>query len=123
MHSTTQVLFAAAAAAFTTTSIAHHGWAGQGGELIDVEGTVHKAVTLVNPHSSMQVMSDGKVWDVTLPTPARAEGAGLRADVLAVGDKVVVRGNRNNDAKRNEIKAVRVSAAGRQFDLYPERLK
>lgn len=106
-----------------TLASAHHGWAGQGGEQIKVAGTVHKAITLTNPHGSMQVMADGRIWEVTLPTPARAEGAGLKASSLAVGDQVVVRGNRNNDAKRNEIKAVRVSASGRHYDLYPERLK
>lgn len=117
------LMSASVAGTFAVAAFAHHGWAGQGGEQIDVTGTVHKAVSLTNPHGSMQVMAAGQVWDVTLPTPARAEGAGLKASVLAVGDQVVVRGNRNSDAKRNEIKAVRVSASGKHYDLYPERLK
>lgn len=102
---------------------AHHGWAGQGNEQTEVTGTVHKAVNLVNPHASLQLMVDGQVWDVTLAPPSRTEGAGLAAKTLAVGDTVTVRGNRNTDKDRREIKAVRVSAGDRHYDLYPERIR
>lgn len=102
---------------------AHHGWAGQGNEQTEVTGTVHKAVNLVNPHASLQLMVDGQVWDVTLAPPSRTRGAGLAAQTLAVGDTVTVRGNRNTDQERHEIKAVRVSAGDRHYDLYPERIR
>jgi len=104
-------------------ALAHHGWAGQGNDQIEITGTVHKAVSLVNPHASLQVMADGEVWDITLAPASRTESAGLDDKVLSVGDAVTVRGNRNTDAKRREIKAVRVSSAGRNFDLYPERIR
>jgi hypothetical protein len=102
---------------------AHHGWAGQGDEQIEVSGTVHTALNLTNPHSSLQVMAKGEVWDITLAPASRTEGAGLKRDTLAVGDQVTIRGNRNSSAERREIKAVRVSAGGRNYDLYPERLR
>lgn len=102
---------------------AHHGWAGQGDEQIGVSGTVHTALNLTNPHSSLQVMAKGEVWDITLAPASRTEGAGLKRDTLAVGDEVTIRGNRNSSAERREIKAVRVSAGGRNYDLYPERLR
>jgi hypothetical protein len=104
-------------------ALAHHGWSGQGAEQIEVSGKVHKPVSLTNPHASMQIISDGQVWDVTLAPPARTEGAGLTAKSLAVGDAVTVRGNRNSDPKRFEIKTVRVTSGGRNYDVYPDRIK
>lgn len=117
------LLCTALLSALAVPSLAHHGWAGQGGEQIEVSGEVHKPVNLVNPHASLQVMVDGQLWDVTLAPPSRTEGAGLTPKTLAVGDQVTVRGNRNTDPKRHEIKAVRVSSGGRNYDLYPERLR
>lgn len=116
-------VFAVVASMSALPVAAHHGWAGQGNDLTEVEGTVHQAVNLVNPHASFQVMADGKVWDITLAPPLRTEGAGLKASTLKVGDQVTVTGNRNSAADRHEIKAVRVSAGGRHYDLYPERLR
>lgn len=104
-------------------ALAHHGWSGQGAEQIEVSGKVHKPVNLTNPHASMQIIADGQVWDVTLAPPARTEGAGLTPKALAVGDAVTVRGNRNSDPKRFEIKTVRVSSGGRNYDVYPDRIK
>lgn len=104
-------------------ALAHHGWSGQGAEQIEVSGKVHKPVNLTNPHASMQIIADGQVWDVTLAPPARTESAGLTPKALAVGDAVTVRGNRNSDPKRFEIKTVRVSSGGRNYDVYPDRIK
>lgn len=115
--------FVAAIVMAAMSASAHHGWSGQGGEQMEVKGTVHKPVSLTNPHASMQVMVEGQVWDITLAPASRSEGAGLTSKTFAAGDAVTVRGNRSTDAKRNEIKAVRVSAAGRNYDLYPERLR
>ena len=102
---------------------AHHGWAAQGAEQIEVTGKVHKPVRLAGPHATMQVIADGKVWDVTLAPSARTEGAGLTPETFAVGDQVTVRGNRNNDPERFEIKTVRVSSGGRNYDVYPDRIR
>lgn len=116
-------LAVAAVLAPALPAVAHHGWAGQGNQQTEITGTVHKAVSLVNPHASFQLMAGGEVWDVTLAPPSRTEGAGLSEQALSVGDAVTVRGNRNTDPQRREIKAVRVTAGERNFDLYPERLR
>ncbi len=102
---------------------AHHGWSGQGEEQVEISGKVHKPVNLINPHATMQIISGGQIWDVTLAPPARTEGAGLTAKSLAIGDAVTVRGNRNSDPKRFEIKTVRVTSGGRNYDIYPDRIK
>lgn len=104
-------------------ALAHHGWAGQGAEQIEVTGTVHRPVNLAGPHATMQIMSNGQVWDVTLAGAAPTERAGLKPDTLPVGTQVTVRGNRNSDLKRHEIKTVRVTAGGRNYDVYPDRIK
>ena len=104
--------------------LAHHGWAGQQDAQTEVSGKVHKPVDLSGPHAKMQVMSDnGQVWDITLAPASRTESAGLTAKTLAVGDAVTVRGNRSSDPKRFEMKTVRVSSGGKNYDVYPDRIK
>lgn len=104
-------------------AMAHHGWAGQASGQIEVTGKVHAPVRLAGPHATMQLMVDGKVWDVTLAPAARTRGAGLEPETFKVGDEVTVRGNRNSNPQRLEIKTVRVSAGGRNYDVYPDRIR
>jgi len=104
--------------------LAHHGWAGQQEQQTEISGKVHKPVNLSGPHATMQIMSDdGKVWDITLAPSSRTENAGLTPKTLAVGDAVTVRGNRSSDPKRLEMKTVRVSSGGKNYDVYPDRIK
>ena len=114
------LLFVSFAAA---PALAHHGWSGQSATQIEVSGKVLKPVSLAGPHATMQINADGQVWDVTLAPPARTESAGLSPKALAVGDTVTVRGNRNSDPKRFEIKTVRVTSAGKNYDIYPDRIR
>jgi len=118
-------VFVAASLVFcpVMSALAHHGWAGQAQTLMDVTGKVHKPVSLAGPHATMEVMVNGQVWEVTLAPPARTESAGLTPATLKVGDTVTVRGNRNSDPKRFEMKTVRVSSGNRNFDVYPDRIK
>lgn len=111
------------AATFALPAVAHHGWAGQSDNQTEVTGTVHKPVSLNGPHATMQIISAGQVWDVTLAPASRTERAGLTPAALGVGDAVTVRGNRNSDPKRFEIKTVRVTAGSRNYDVYPDRIK
>lgn len=102
---------------------AHHGWGGQERAQMDISGTVHTAAQISGPHGSMQVQDEnGQIWDITLASGSRAQRAGLVNDVFPVGAKVTVRGNRNSDLKRFELKSVRVTMDSKNFDLYPERL-
>lgn len=118
--------FAAALLALTfgaAPALAHHGWGGQAEKQIEVSGKVHKPVSLAGPHATLQMIAEGRVWDVTLAPAARTESAGLKPGTLAVGDPITVRGNRNSDPRRFEIKTVRVSSAGKTYDVYPDRIK
>ena len=71
----------------------------------------------------MQIVDDkGQVWDVTLAPAARTERAGLKPGVIPKGATVTVRGNRNSDMQRFEIKTVRVTHDGKNYDVYPDRI-
>jgi hypothetical protein len=100
---------------------AHHGWGGNADEEFELTGTVETSVSLAGPHATMKIRADGKVWDITLAPPARAERAGLKEGIIPVGATVTVHGHRNKDAKRLEIKTERVTWNGRTFNVYPDR--
>jgi hypothetical protein len=103
--------------------LAHHGWAGQGTDRFEVSGTVQKPVSLAGPHATMSIRdANGQVWDVTLAPPARTDRAGLKEGVIPIGAEVTIVGHRNQDPKRFEIKTMRVTYNGRNYDVYPDRL-
>lgn len=100
---------------------AHHGWGGNSTEEFELTGTVEKPVSLSGPHATMQIRSEGKVWDLTLAPPARTEKAGLTEKVIPVGATVTIHGHRNSDPKRFEVKTERVTYNGKTFNVYPDR--
>lgn len=100
---------------------AHHGWGGNLDGEFELTGTVHTGVSLAGPHATMKVLSDGKVWDLTLAPPARTERAGLKEGIIPVGATVTIHGHRNRDPKRFEVKTERVTWNGRTFNVYPDR--
>jgi hypothetical protein len=102
---------------------AHHGWSGQGDENFTLSGKVHTAVSLAGPHATMKVVDDkGQVWDITLAPAARTSGAGLKEGLIPVGAPVTIVGKRNRDGKRFKVKTMRVTHAGKNYDVYPDRL-
>jgi hypothetical protein len=102
-------------------ALAHHGWGGNSEEEFELTGTVSTGVSLAGPHATMKVLSDGKIWDITLAPPARTAAAGLKEGVIPVGATVLIHGHRNLDPKRLEIKTERVTWNGRLFNVYPDR--
>jgi hypothetical protein len=103
--------------------MAHHGWAGQQTDQSELTGMLKTDVSLAGAHGSMQIVDDkGQVWDITLAPAARTERAGLKPGVIPMGATVTVRGNRNSDMKRFEMKTVRVTHDGKNYDVYPDRI-
>ena len=101
---------------------AHHGWGGNVDQVSDMTGVVVESVKLAGPHGTMKIRTaDGKVWDITLAPPYRTSEAGLKQDSIPIGEKVTVRGNRNSDPKRFEMKTIRVEFGGKRYEVYPER--
>lgn len=65
----------------------------------------------------------GTVWFVELSNPSQTARAGFTATSAKPGDIVIVLGNRDKDASKNHMKAVRVTIGGQTYDLYPERIR
>lgn len=102
---------------------AHHGWGGQQQEQFELTGKLQTDVSLAGAHGSMQIVDDkGQVWDIMLAPAARTERAGLKPGVIPMGATVTIRGNRNSDMQRFEVKTVRVTHGGTNYDVYPDRI-
>jgi hypothetical protein len=114
---------ALALAIATGPALAHHGWSGQSDKPFELTGTLKTAVSLAGPHATMQIADkNGQVWDLTLASPAATERAGLKEGVIPLGAMVTIRGKRSSDLKRFEVKTERVTYAGKNFDVYPDRV-
>ncbi|MBN9590446.1 MAG: hypothetical protein BGN85_02350 [Alphaproteobacteria bacterium 64-11] len=120
------VLFAAAAL-FTATpgalssAWAHHGWSGQEEQLTSLSGTVVEGVSMAGPHATMKIKSGNDVWDLTLAPPARTARSGLKEGLIPVGATVTVRGNRNSDHSRHEMKTIFIQHGSAEYHVYPDR--
>lgn len=103
-------------------AVAHHGWAWAEDQQSTLAGKI-QSVSMSAPHPSLQVTAaDGAVWQIDLGNPSQTERSGFTAESAKAGDAVTVLGNRNREHSRNHMKAVRVTIAGKSYDLYPERI-
>lgn len=113
---------AVATALVTTAAMAHHGWSWAENELTRLTGTITR-VTIAPPHPTLLVEdAQGTVWTVELGNPGRTQRSGFVEGTVAPGARVEVLGNRDQDASKALIKAVRITIEGRNFDFYPERI-
>ena len=111
------------AAGASLPALAHHGWNWAEDQQSELSGTV-KSVSMAPPHPSLQVTAgDGKQWLIDLANPNQTERSGFTAASAKPGDAIVVLGNRSKDKSQLWMKAVRITVAGKTFDLYPERIK
>jgi Flp pilus assembly secretin CpaC len=112
-----------AVAAASLPALAHHGWNWAEDQQSELKGTV-KSVSMAPPHPSLKVTAaDGKEWLIDLANPNQTERSGFTAASAKAGDAIVVLGNRSNDKSQLWMKAVRITVAGKTYDLYPERIK
>ena len=109
------LVFAAAPA------FAHHGWGGQEEAVTTLNGTVVQGVSLAGPHATMKIKVGADVWDLTLAPPARTERAGLKEGLIPVGATVTVRGNRNLDHAKHEMKTIYIKQGATEYHVYPDR--
>ena len=118
-----QLGVAGAVAAASLPALAHHGWNWAEDQQSELKGTV-KSVSMAPPHPSLKVTaSDGKEWLIDLANPNQTERSGFTAASAKAGDAIVVLGNRSKDKAQLWMKAVRITVAGKTYDLYPERIK
>lgn len=102
---------------------AHHGWSWAEEQQSELKGTI-KAISMAPPHPSLQVTAgDGVLWQIDLGNPNQTERSGFTATSAKVGDAIVILGNRHKDKTKMQMKAVRITIAGKAYDMYPERIR
>lgn len=116
------VLLAGLAATIALPALAHHGWAWAEGEQMTLKGKISK-ISMAPPHPMLMVESEGKLWQVDLGNPNQTERSGFRGDTAKSGDAVTALGNRHLDKAKLHMKAVRITLAGKDYDMYPERIR
>lgn len=112
----------ACAVLLSQRAAAHHGWAWADDEQSTLTGKI-QSISMAAPHPTLQVAdAAGATWQIDLGNPSQTERSGFTGESAKAGDTITVLGNRNRDRARNHMKAVRITIAGKNFDLYPERL-
>ena len=112
-----------AMAALARPAAAHHGWSWAEEEQSTLKGTV-VSVSMAPPHPQLNVKAaDGVIWLIDLGNPNQTERSGFTATSAKPGDAIVVLGNRDKDESKMHMKAVRITVAGKQYDMYPERIR
>lgn len=112
----------AGALAFAAPALAHHGWSWAESEQMTLQGTI-KTISMSPPHPTLHVTaSDGVVWQVDLGNPRQTADSGFTGDTAKPGDAITVLGNRDRDSAKPHMKAVRLTLAGKNYDMYPERI-
>jgi hypothetical protein len=116
------VLLVLAAAPAGQLALAHHGWTWAEDAQSTLAGKI-ESISMTAPHPTLQVSDGaGATWQVDLGNPGQTERSGFTGDTAKAGDAITVLGNRNRDRARNHMKAVRITIAGKNYDLYPERI-
>jgi hypothetical protein len=103
-------------------AFAHHGWSWAEDKQMELKGTIQK-ISMAPPHPTLMVAAaDGVVWLIELGNPTLTARSGFTAKTAKPGDAIVVLGNRHKDKTKAHMKAVRITIAGRTYDIYPERI-
>ena len=103
-----------------TPIAAHHGWAWATGEEFELAGIV-KSVRHGNPHGEMQLRTTSGEWTVEIGQPWRNAQAGLTAQMLRPGTRLLIHGHRSAKSGERLMKAERIVIAGKSYNLYPDR--
>lgn len=118
-----QLLLGAAAAGTSLPALAHHGWSWAEDQQTELKATI-VSISMAPPHPSLQVKAaDGVVWQIDLGNPNQTERSGFTATSAKPGDAVTILGNRHKDKTKMQMKAVRITIAGKNYDMYPERIR
>jgi hypothetical protein len=113
----------AAALLLTGAALAHHGWSWAEDEQTELTGTIRE-IYIGPPHPALEVeTADDGIWTIELANPRATERSGFVKGSASEGDEVVVLGHRSLDANEKRMKAVRITVEGKQFDLYPDRIR
>lgn len=122
-HRMALLLCATAIALLAAQAFAHHGWSWAEDEQSELQGTISD-ISMAPPHPALRVKAqDGREWQIDLGNPSQTQRSGFTGDTAKVGDGITVLGNRTKEPNKAHMKAVRITVGGKQYDMYPERIK
>lgn len=122
-HRAASMLCATALALCSAQAFAHHGWAWAEEGQSELKGTIAE-ISMAPPHPALRVKAlDGRLWQVDLANPGQTERSGFSGESAKAGDDITVLGNRTREPNKAHMKAVRITVGGKQYDMYPERIK
>jgi hypothetical protein len=99
-----------------TPAFAHHGWSGYDEtKPVTLNGTIQQ-VTAANPHATIKLGAQDKVWTVVLAPLSRMDSRGLPANRLKVGDTATVVAYVSK-SDPTEARAERITADGITIEL------
>jgi hypothetical protein len=119
---TRMVTLAAAGTMTAFAAFAHHGWTWAEEAQTELTGTI-RSITIAPPHPALEVETADGVWKVELGNPRQTERSGFVEGSAKPGDAIIVLGNRSLDQSEKRMKAVRITVAGKVFDIYPDRIE
>lgn len=97
-------------------TVYHHGWANYDQQKVqDYTGTIQSS-TYENPHATIQVNQDKKVWTVVLAPVSRMEARGVTAEMVKKGNTIRVVGYPHKKVK-DEMRAERIFVDGNKYEL------
>jgi hypothetical protein len=118
-----QLLLGGTVAGLSLPAVAHHGWSWAEDQQTELRATI-VSISMAPPHPSLRVKAaDGVLWQIELGNPSLTERSGFTATSAKPGDPVTILGNRHKDKTRMQMKAVRITIAGKNYDMYPERIR
>lgn len=95
---------------------AHHGWGSYDArKTIVLDGAILQS-SYEFPHGEVVIELDGVRWTATLAPPSRMQTRGLTRDDVAVGKRIRAEGYPST-ARKNEMRAERVTAGGRVIEM------
>ena len=98
------------------SAFAHHGWGSyDAAKPVTVEGAILTS-KYENPHATVTVRSEGKVWTVTLAPTSRMSSRGASEKIVAVGKQVSAYGYPST-VTPDEMRAERITVEGKTYEM------
>jgi hypothetical protein len=113
---TRTLIIAGLLVALSGVALAHHGWGSyDASKPITVAGSVVTS-KYENPHATITVKGQDKVWTVTLAPTFRMENRGVTPQMVAAGKSVSAYGYAST-VEKDEMRAERITVDGKTFEL------
>jgi hypothetical protein len=104
------------AAASVGVAVAHHGWGSYDASKVFTISAPVETLTWADPHTHITLKYKGATWEATLAPLFRMNARGLSQEMLKPGTMVSVEGYPSTQ-KQNEMRAERITVAGKSVEL------